>query len=63
MQGIIKVITYASTKTIQSNRAQNKNRILITMTQHHRSDNQTYLSKAKTLRTNQGIKKTLKTSN
>lgn len=63
MQGIIKVITNASTKTTQSNRAQNKNRILIIMTQHRRSDNQTYLSKAKTLMTNQGIKKTLKISN
>jgi hypothetical protein len=63
MQGIIKVITNASTKTTQSNRAQNKNRILTTMTQHRRSDNQTYLSKAKTLMTNQGIKKTLKISN
>ena len=63
MQGIIKVNTNASTKTTQSNRAQNKNRILIIMTQHRRSDNQTYLSKAKTLMTNQGIKKTLKISN
>ena len=58
MQGIIKVITNASTKTTQY-----KNLILTTMTQHRRSDNQTYLSKAKTLMTNQGIKKTLKISN
>ena len=58
-----KMITNASTKTIPSNQVWNNNQIQTITTQPHRLDSQTFLFKARTLKTNQGTKKTLKTSN